>query len=174
MLCLSCLRWSPSGSPFCSGCSRSFGARYCGAKKRHANALNAQFCAQCGSQKLTDPALYLPVGWLLRGFVVVGLFFAARKVWPFVWPVIERHFCALINALCPLISIFLNWVVSAAMLYFVLWVLTSLLPDEFSKPLQNAMRSVVNLLRRTLRELLRSVFRLLRRVVAGKTKPQST
>ena len=174
MLCLSCFRWSPSGSPFCSGCGRSFGARYCGAKKRHYNAMNAQFCAQCGSERLTDPTLYLPISWLLRGLLIMGLFFIARGAGPFLWPVVEREFCVLMKRLCPAFNVLLNWALSAALLYFVVWIFASLLPSELGKPIQNVMRAIMNLFFKTLKGMLHSVFRLIWRLLAGNSKPQST
>lgn len=63
-LCLSCRFVSPAGSLLCGRCGRSFGGRLC--PRHHLSPAGSQFCVQCGKKELTDPTLFLPLGWLSR------------------------------------------------------------------------------------------------------------
>ena len=174
MLCLSCFRWTASGSLFCSGCGRSFGARYCGSKKRHANVMNAQFCAHCGSQKLTDAALYLPLGFFVRVVILVALILVARSAWASILPFAEREANALLIALCPAFNSLLNWSVCVAFFYWLTWFLASLLPAEVGKPIQNTLRSGLGILLKIIKTGSNALFRVIGRLLFGSKKPHST
>lgn len=174
MLCLSCFRWTTSGSLFCSGCGKSYGARYCGSKKRHANVMNTQFCSQCGSQKLTDATLYLPLGWLIRGLVLAVLLLVARNAWDSLVPFAKREWAALIIVLCPILNALLNGIVCAALFYWLVWIFASLLPFDVGKPIQNTLRSGVGLLLKIVNFSARALLRVLWQILFGNSKPRST
>lgn len=70
--CLGCRRFSAAG-PLCTQCGRSFGGRLCNGKKRHLNPPDAQFCGQCGSDKLTEAASFIPFGCSSQFLLWIGL-----------------------------------------------------------------------------------------------------
>lgn len=78
-LCLSCYRLSPGGSLYCGNCGRSFGGRLCPA--RHISPVTSAFCVQCGSQQLTAPTWYLPLGWMSRLILLACVSFIGRWLW---------------------------------------------------------------------------------------------
>ena len=83
ILCLSCRHASPSGSVYCGHCARSFNARLCSGN--HRNTLSAQVCTACASHQLTEACIGLPLGWISRGLVLLGLVYG--------WKWLAAHLC---------------------------------------------------------------------------------
>jgi hypothetical protein len=52
--CTQCFRFVVGQPPYCTYCGRSYSVRLC--KRGHVNSRFAQFCFQCGSDDLSQPA----------------------------------------------------------------------------------------------------------------------
>lgn len=59
--CSQCHRLTTGEPLFCTHCGATYDAKLCPA--RHVNARSAEFCSQCGSRDLSNPAPSLPL-WL--------------------------------------------------------------------------------------------------------------
>jgi len=134
--CLSCRHLSHAGT-FCGHCGRSFGCRVCNSKKKHKSPPDAQYCLECGSSELTEPAHYVPLGcvsWIIGWGCIVLL---VRGLWGLISS----------TKLIPLVlSYCLYWCVILFLIDFFL----GLIPGELGKPLRQ-------LLFGTVRQLLRGV-----------------
>jgi len=155
--CLSCYRLSTSGL-YCGHCGRSFGGRLCKGKKKHLNPPDAQFCSQCGSDKLTDPTVSLPLGWLTLALVGGCCWLFWRLTLPWMWPVLVMILDRLLFALL--------WV-------GLIYALLTLIPGEVGRQLRRLFSSVIKLLSqegtRLIKSLIKAVFRLI-----GIMTPRST
>jgi ribosomal protein L40E len=163
ILCLHCFSLSPTGAIFCQSCARSFGARLCGSKKRHRNHMAAQFCAQCGSDNLTDATLYLPLGcvtWLLSWALV---FVIAWWLQPYLRPAANS---ALNTALCWALCL-LNYVIYWSIVLFMIYMALTLIPGDVGKYLRQAYASAIRLAPRLAAGALKGAFALLRGIVGN-------
>ena len=77
--CLSCRSFS-GGGPLCTQCGKSFGGRLCKGRTRHLNPYDARSCNYCGTTDLLDGAASIPLGWVSRLAIIVGLFFLGRWI----------------------------------------------------------------------------------------------
>jgi hypothetical protein len=71
--CSHCFHYSRGRPSYCPYCGRTYNVRLC--PRGHANARNAQFCADCGSDDLSTPApsdtwLSAISHWVFVGFVI--------------------------------------------------------------------------------------------------------
>jgi hypothetical protein len=75
--CSHCFRFAIGQPPYCTVCGRSYNVRRC--KRGHVNSRFAQFCFDCGSEDLSQPApperfLSLMARWTVQ--LALGMFVA--------------------------------------------------------------------------------------------------
>lgn len=75
--CYRCNTKSPKEFRYCRRCGCSFRFRYCG--KGHINPVNAQYCNECGSEKMSTPdggenVRLEESALVVGGAIVAGLF----------------------------------------------------------------------------------------------------
>lgn len=139
-LCLSCFhlnsgRTATGRTEFCAFCGRSFCHRICDSKKHHKSPRNAQFCVQCGSQKLTEATGYLPLGCVSTAVSLVVLIEAARLAWFLLTgPVLglTSHF---FNANKCSIVCLVDRTMPVLLLAAMGWLGLQFLPDAIGKPI---------------------------------------
>jgi hypothetical protein len=140
ILCLNCKRLNSAGSIHCQGCSGTFGRRLC--KKKHVAAMNADFCPICGvgSDKLSTPVHYVPLGcvtWLVAwGVAAVALW----SGWRLGAPLVQSHLPGTLSSqtLACLVQQLLAWAIGLAVLWLVLVVM---LPSEVTKALGKMLKA---------------------------------
>lgn len=172
--CLECRRISADG-PLCTSCGRSFGGRLCNARRRHLNPPDAHVCGQCGSTTLTDPAAYIPLGWLTRLLVLGGLALLLLWVVPSVVGLAGGSFQSVTSYRSPLV-----WLIESCgrllVVFFVFYLLSAFIPGEAGKMFRGFITTLANQILKHSFSLLQkgivSVFSGLVALVGGtKTKP---
>lgn len=129
--CLECRRISVDG-PLCTSCGRSFGGRLCNSRRRHLNPYDAHVCGQCGSTTLTDPAAYVPLGWLSRLLVCGGLLLLLLWLIPSMIGWVGVSFKGATGYRNPLV-----WLIEGCarllIVFFVFYLLSTFIPGEAGK-----------------------------------------
>ena len=174
LFCLHCKRLNGAGSFYCQGCNGTFGRKLC--KKKHVAAMNADFCPVCGSDKLSTPVHYVPLGCVTRLLAWAVTALALWASWRLGAPLIQSQLPATLSSqtlLC-LAQQLLAWAICLAVLWLVLVVM---LPSEMTKILGKTLKagaSIARLLLSGIVALLRiilGVFSFLFRLVEGRRDP---
>lgn len=128
-LCLHCKTLNRSSSVYCEGCGHSLGCQIC-RQCGQSNSMTAQFCASCSSRRLTMPAFYLPLTWLVRLVLLAVVCAVAFWIGPIAQPFWDSTWQQII---C--------WAKITLTIWFcvtVVWLLIlSLLPDKSAKFFRN-------------------------------------
>jgi hypothetical protein len=176
VLCLSCFHLSPGGALYCSACGKSLGCKVCAkSKKAHRNPLYAHRCMACGSEELTEPTLYLPLGWLVHLLAWVGTFYLLKWLGP---PLLEmasgtlqgaahRSLGEPHHAIGHWLNCVLSWLILLGVLYFGLSFVLSLFPGEADKHLRRALARTLGVSLRLVAGVARGVFAVLWRIIEG-------
>ncbi len=137
-LCLACRRLS-SDTPLCSHCGRSFGGRLCNNKKgRHLNPAAAQHCGQCGSTVLTEAASSIPLsGIAVLLALLAGVFWVAPAAWHWVGD--ATGYSHYRDPRVWLIETTARLLMPFGTIFFLLYVLSHMVPGEGGKLLRHAL-----------------------------------
>lgn len=142
-LCLGCKALSPGESLHCVRCSGTFGCRLCD-KKKHVAPMSALRCPTCGTDRLSTPVFFLPLGWLVRllswcvmGGLVYALFLFARGMGHNARiPPAGSHWARCLE------SCLFSWC-AALLVLWVLWIVVlDLLPSDLAKPLRTVAKTL--------------------------------
>jgi len=142
-LCLRCRALSPADSLHCVQCSGTFGCRLCD-KKKHVAPMSALRCPICGTDKLSTPVFFLPLGWLVRllSWCVMGAALYALLV--FVrWLGHSAHLPVAWSrwALCLESNLF-GWGATLLVLWVFWMIFLDLLPPDLAKPLRSVTKTL--------------------------------
>lgn len=137
-LCRSCGHSTPGAGSFCEGCGSSFNARICPAK--HLSSSTAGFCAVCGSDDLSTPAVGTRVnmpGALGRLVIAVLLL----KIVILFAPALVHCLLVVTQSLLEFelgghLALVLQWLLSHFMLWCAIWLLLRVALGENSKILR--------------------------------------
>lgn len=124
-LCSNCKTLNRSSFVYCEGCGHSLGCQIC-RQCGQSNSMTAQFCSACSSRRLTTPAFFLPLTWLVRLVllaVVCGLVFWIRPMTEPLWDSIWQQ-----------VKYWVKIIMMAWVLVTVIWLfILSLLPEKTAK-----------------------------------------
>lgn len=81
ILCRKCIRVWPAGSVYCQSCGASLGVRIC--VNQHCNSLEAKYCKECGSNRLSRGVRSLNLRWLtwlLAAFLLLVVAYILERI----------------------------------------------------------------------------------------------
>lgn len=181
LLCLHCKRLNRAGSLHCQGCNGTFGCRLC-AKKKHVAAMTADFCPTCGSDKLSTPVFYLPLGFVTRLAAWALLVVIGWLVWQLaVGKIGHSPLSALPLSIARHLRVWgcvLQNVATQGVCLAVLWFIAmALLPPSITKPLGHILKMSVQVFKLCCQGMLAvgrfalAILRLLFGLVEGRRPP---